>query len=150
MDRKFSNNLQRELELLGRDKPFAPPKSQDPLDRLLHEYFVSGMMAKIGGDRYKLAKEAIFEQKEDELNSMCADAVKYRQTQNSVLVTTEHYTGSLRVSKPIEGVDVKQFTIELLKAGVDKSVIDKAMAASVRSNAPARTLAVLTTHERGS
>jgi hypothetical protein len=151
MDQMFTGKLQTALNLIGNEKgtPFAPPKSQDPFDRLLHEYYVSSMMASIGERRKKIAKEMIEQEREGEINALCQEAIKMMMMQTSAIVQTEHYVANMRVAKPVESINVTKLQTELIKLGVDQTIIAKALNAAQETRAPAKTLTVMTTHPRG-
>jgi hypothetical protein len=151
MDQKFSGLLQTELRSLGLVKgtPFAPPKSQDPFDRLLHEYFVASVMSSIGENRKKIAKEMIEQEREGEIAALAAEAIKQMAMQTSAIIQTEHYIATMKCAKPVEAVDNTAFQNELIKLGVDQVTIAKALNAAQKTRAPAKTLTVTTTHSRG-
>ena len=150
MDQKFSGQLQTALALLGLEKgtPYAPPKSQDPFDKLLHEYFVASVMASVGERRKKIAKEMIENEREGEINSMCEEAIKQMAMQTSAIVQTEHYICTLKAAKPVEAVNMTKFQTELIKLGVDQVTIAKALNVAQETRSPAKTFTVTTTHSR--
>lgn len=150
MDMKFSGKLQTALRLLGLEKgsDFAPPKSQDPADKLLHEFFVASLMKKIGEDRKKIAQEMIEDMHPDDVSRIMADAIKFDAMQTEALVQTEHYNGVLKVNKPVQSIDKTVFCNELIKLGVDEVTVNKALAAAGKTNAPAKTLTVMPTVEK--
>lgn len=150
MDYKFSSNLQTALHLLGREGDFAPPKSQDPADRVLHEYFVTDMAASLFKKRREDAKEAVIAQaSQDVVQRVIAGAVKQNAMQTETIASTEHYTAVFKAAKPVEAVDNKKFVTELIKLGVHQETIDDALNAATLTRDPAKTLVIATTHERG-
>jgi hypothetical protein len=148
MDQKFSGMLQTELRSLGLVKgtTFAPPKSQDPFDRLLHEYFIASLMASIGEGRKKIAKEMIEQERDGEIAALAAEATKQMAMQTSAIVQTEHYIATMKCAKPVEAVDPTVFQNELIKLGVDQVTIAKALNTAQKTRAPAKTLTVLPRH----
>lgn len=150
MDQMFSSNLQTELNVLGRKGgEFAPPKSQDPLDKLLHEYYIADRMAAIGTKRKEIAKELIFMERDETIRDMSAEAVKQDMMQQAVVIQTEHYSATLKIAKPVQALDPVACQNELIKLGVDPTTVRKAFDIAMKTRAPAKTLNVITTHERG-
>ena len=143
MDVKFTTDLQTFLRTLGHEKPFAPPKSQDPADKMLHEYYVASVMASIGEKRKDIMKEMLIQDAKD-VDTLIAAAIKQDAMQQGTLFTTGNYSAILKVNKPVQRTDIKVFITELIKRGVDQVTISQAEIAAQSSNAPAKTLTVVT------
>lgn len=150
MDRRFADKLQTTMQLLGREGEFAPPKSQDPMDKLVHEYFVCDAGKSIFTKRRDFAKDLIINNaQQDVVQAVISDAIKQNAKQTATLFSTEHYIAVLSVNKPVEKVDAKKMFTELLKLGVDEVTIKRAMDASTSTNEPAKSIIVTTTHTPG-
>jgi hypothetical protein len=151
MDVKFSTDLQTALQVFGYEGKFAPPKSQDPFDKLLHEMYITGSAAMPIMKRRRDVALDMIQQDERvmrDVNRLVSDAIKHGLMQNGTLVATEHYHLLLKVAKPVEKVDVTLLKTELVKLGVDLATIAKAENAAQKTNAPAKTFNVVTTHGR--
>lgn len=152
MDVRFSSDLQTTLHLIGRsegDKKFAAPKSQDPLDRVLHEFFVADTASALFKKRREDAKDMLLAQvSPDTVQRVISEAIKQNSVQRTVLATTEHYSASFSAAKPVERLDKVALRNEFIKLGVDEVTIEKAFSAATLTNEPAKTLIVSTTHVR--
>jgi hypothetical protein len=148
MEMKFASLLHTALARIGFEKEFAPPKSQDPADKLMHEYFVAAAMVKMGEDRKKIAKEMILDMKKKEADTLSAEAVKLNSTQKEVIIQSAHYNATLQCNKPVQRLDKDMLFVELVKLGVDTVTVTKAMDNATKASAPAQTLTVVPTHER--
>jgi hypothetical protein len=147
MDRQFADKLQTELQLFGREGKYAPPKSQDPMDKVVHEYFVCDLMASIANKRRGMAKEMVIGGAQEGLvDGLISSAIKQNNLQSATLFSTEHYVAVLRVAKPVEAIDHKKLRTELIKLGVDEVTIQKAYDNAQTTREPAKTLVVTTTH----
>lgn len=150
MDRRFADKLQTTFQLIGREGEFTPGKSQDPMDKVIHEYFVCDVGRSIFTKRRDLAKDLIIDNaQQDVVQAVISDAIKQDAKQTAQLFATEHFTAVLSVNKPVERVDTKKLFVELIKLGVDEQTIRKAMDAATGTNEPAKSLIVTTTHTPG-
>jgi ATP-dependent DNA ligase len=149
MDYQFSSKLQTALHLFGREGDFAPPKSQDPADRILHEYFVTDQASSLFKKRREDAKEAVIAQADQEtVQRVIANAVKQNAMQSTTIAATEHYNAILKAAKPVESVDAKKMVTELMKLGVKDDIIRAALDAATSTREPAKTLMIATTNAR--
>jgi len=146
MDIQFNSKLQTAIQKLGRQGEFQPPKSQDPIDAVLHEYFVSET-ARSAFDKRK--KDALTKLKSFDNTGRIARAVDDARKGSSgsvALFDTEHYSSSLTTKSPSNSLDSTVLKNELSKLGVDTDVINKAFAKALSPNKPAETYTVVVKH----
>lgn len=146
MDSMTASKLQKNLTELGHKNGFAPPKSQDPADALLHELFVANVGRSIFDKRYKKALEHVQHHDDQRKVEQTVEEVAKSHIAKSVTVLqSEHYTLNLAVRGPATRFDKIAARNALAKAGVKEDVIDKAFAAAETHNSPAKVFTVTLT-----
>ena len=143
MDPMFNSRLQTMLEKLGRQGEYAPPRSQDPADKHLHEYFVAETGRSLFDKRRKKALEQL---KLLDVGGDIASALKVAAKGAPGvydLFDTENYRCTLQTKMPVTKVDMTMFANELVKAGVDPAIISAAQERATTQNTPAEVYTVV-------
>lgn len=142
MDLQFSSKLQTHLQKLGRENGFAPPKSQDPADAILHEYFVAETARSLFDKRRKIALEALKRlDTKGVIAKGLADAEK-GTTGTHALQDTENYTSQVSFKTPSVSVDITAMQNELKRLGVADDIIMKALLRAKKTAKPAESYSV--------
>lgn len=143
MDTVFSAKLQQKLAEFGTKNGFAPPQSQDPLDPILHEYFVASLGYSIMEKRRKAILERMMVADTQEIVQATIDSVKKTKiAQSATLFQTPHYVCNLTVRAPAARFDKTAAANELMKLGVSRDVIERAFEKASTHNQPAKVFAV--------
>jgi hypothetical protein len=91
----MNSALQKAMKSIGKEGEHAPPPSQDPLDAVLHEYYVAKMGAKFFEDRSKAALENMLKEVGPEANRIINDMIAATKTndagESAVVTDAQHY-----------------------------------------------------------
>jgi hypothetical protein len=91
----MASALQKAMKTIGRNNGTKVPESQDPLDAVLHEYYVSKMGEKVFGDRAKEAKDemlkSITEDTKDRINAILASTKKNNAGEGAIVGGGQFY-----------------------------------------------------------
>lgn len=142
MDLMFSSKLQTALQKFGRENGFAPPKSQDPADAVLHEYYVAETGRSLFDKRRKVALENLQAlDRTGVVEKALKDAAK-GITGNFELVSTENYGAVLTTKTPTKKFDQQAAKNALIKAGVSSEIVEAAFKSATSQNKAAETYTV--------
>lgn len=143
MDRLFNSRLQTKLQKIGVTGDFKPPETQDPANKVLHEYFIAETARSLFDKRRKVALDAL---KNLDDKKIIAKALQQAIDHGVVGVTSlfdaPDYTCTLHLKSPTERFDKTVARNELVKLGVDIAKIDKAFSVATSKNKPAETYVV--------
>lgn len=142
MDKLFPSKLQTSLNNIGKTNGLAPPKSQDPADAILHEFYVSDRGKSVFTKRREIALEQL---KELDTKGVAAKAVADAlkgMTGTVELLESENYNATLATKSPQEKFDKKVAKMELVKAGVDPNIIDTCFRIATSTAKPAESYSV--------
>ena len=142
MDIQFSSKLQTHMQNLGRSGAFSPPITQDPADRILHEYFVAETGRSLFDKRRKVALDLLKTLDAHSAITKAVEDAKKGQTGTISLVTSANYAASVTTKSPVKSVDVTALANELIRLGVDEVTIKKALEAATKTAKPAETYTV--------
>ena len=142
MDFQFSSKLQTALHDFGRKNGFAPPKSQDPSDAILHEYYVSETARSIFDKRRKAALEKLKALDDKGLITRAVKEAADGKTGTINLIDAENYNATLTTKSPVKSIDVSALTNALVKYGVDQVTINKALNEATKQAKPAESYTV--------
>lgn len=142
MDMQFSSKLQTHLQKLGRENGFAPPKSQDPADAILHEYFVSETARSLFDKRRKIALDKLKGLDNKGVITKGLEAAVKGLTGTHALQDTENYTSQVTFKSPVKSIDITALTNELTVLGVSADIISKALKKAEKIAKPAESYSV--------
>jgi hypothetical protein len=143
MDRMFFSKLQTHLHNFGHKNGWAPPASQDPLDEILHEYYVAETARSLFDKRRKIAIDRM---RDADAKGIIDNAQKLAQKGTPgthALFDTQHYIANVQVKTAPVRCDMDEFVTELIKLGVDEVTINKARKAASKQGKAAETFAVV-------
>ena len=144
MDKQFPTKLITALMDIGTKNGLAPPKSQDPIDALIHEYYVAEQGRSLFEKRKKKALETLkAHDTQDVIKKTVASTAKFEAGQTALLYDGEHYQFNLSTKAPASSLDKAALSNELVKAGVPLLVIERAIAAATTKNKPAESYSVI-------
>ncbi len=142
MDKLFPSKLQTTLNNIGRSNGLAPPKSQDPADAILHEFYIADIGKSVFTKRREAALDLL---KELDTKGVAAAALRQAEagmTGSVNLVESENYNSTLTTKQPAERFDKTIAKNELIKLGVDTALINAAFGLATKKNKPAESYAV--------
>ena len=113
-----------------------PSGADNASDPVLHEYFVASQLASAARKRHELAKKELLVWVDEHVDPIDFD--KLAGLPVSVLEGGAVYTLQLKVKNSAERVDARKLVNELKIAGVDDSIISKALAKATTKAAPAK------------
>ncbi len=120
------------LEKIGTTNGTAPKQSQDPMDKLAHEYNVASQMSSYAEKRKELAKDALVKAlSPDEAQRLDKARAGVRKTEVGDTITVVHaanHTVSAQIKNGPTFLDTKALTVDLMKMlGSDEAekLIDK-------------------------
>lgn len=91
----MNSALQTALKKIGNEGDHEAPKSQDPMDAVLHEYYVAKMGAKFFEDRAKKALEDMLKKIGPEATKVIDDMIAATKAQDAgesaVVLDAQHY-----------------------------------------------------------
>ena len=149
MDIKFASQLNTTLQEVGRKGKLSPPESQDPADAALHEYYVADTGRAVFTKRCSLAKEGVIARcRPEDVEAIINRARSDEITSHGELLHTEHYLLTLKANSPVRAVDNDIFQLELVKAGVDPTVITACLDKARIKREPAKNFHIVTTVTR--
>lgn len=143
MNIDFPTKLQRAMMEIGTKNGLSAPKSQDPIDVVIHEFYV----AETGRSLFDKRKKAALDKLKSfdttgKIDKYVKDAEKGLTGTHS-LYDGEHYTVTHMTKTPSETLDKVALRNELIKLGVDQVTIEKAFKSATKTNKPAETFSAM-------
>ena len=91
----MNSALQKAMKAIGNEGDHVAPKSQDPMDAILHEYYVAKMGAKFFEDRSKKALENMLKEIGPEATKTIDDMITATKAndagESAVVMDAQHY-----------------------------------------------------------
>lgn len=144
---KMNSALQTALKQIGNEGEHAAPKSQDPFDAALHEYYVAKMGEKFFKDRAEKALDKAMDGLGDHEKKVIADMVKATKDngagESAVIAGGQHYVFDLTTRKGATRLDNTALKNALqVKHGMPGAVVEKLFADCSKSNEPSKMFTV--------
>lgn len=135
------NDLQTVLQIIKGIQP--EETSQDALAIICAEYAIADRIRKVADARFEEAKRQLFDFPSIQHTIVAAkdDAISTDMTANNN-VSADGYLVTIRANKPITATDAKKLYNVLLKAGVDRDLLDDALDEATTKRAPACVVSV--------
>lgn len=143
----MNSALQKAMKLIGNEGDHKAPKSQDPLDAVLHEYYVAKMGEKFFTDRAKKALEVMLKEVGPEATKTIDDMIQATKAndagESAVVLDAQHYNldfttrkGSMR----LDGTAVK--TMLQVKFGLPEIAAQKVIDECSKKSEPTKIYSV--------
>lgn len=135
------NDLQTILNII---KGIMPEEtSQDALASVCAEYAIADRIRKVADARFEEAKRELFAFSDVaiEIENAKAEATSTDMTANGN-VSADGYLVTIRANKPVVAVDAKKMYNALIKAGVDRTILDTALSEAETKRSPACVVTV--------
>jgi hypothetical protein len=144
---KFNSNLQKSLEKIGRTNGSAPPESQDPLDKLLHYYFVDKTGEKFFKDQAAQSKSLAIAQGgeyvDQIIQGILRDTIKNNRGESSIIAAGQFYGLEYTTRKPAMRVNVDKIKTQLMiKHGFSQEDVAKLIEECSEASKPTEIFAV--------
>jgi len=135
------NDLQTILQIIKGIQP--EETSQDSLASVCAEYAIADRIRKVADARFEEAKRELFAFPDVELEIAAAkeEATSTDMTSNTN-VSADGFLVAIRANKPVTAVDAKKMYNELIKAGVNRDVLDNALEEATTKRSPACVVTV--------
>jgi hypothetical protein len=144
---KFSSSLQSAMEAIGKTNGHSPPASQDPMDAILHEYYVSKLGERLFTDRAELAKKnmlaAVSQDTIAAIQDMINSTIKNNSGESAVLIDAQHYSLDLTTRRGAKRLDQTALKVALqVKHGMPGAVVDALLDSCVKTSDPSKIYSV--------
>ena len=143
----MNSALQNAMKSIGKEGEHAAPKSQDPLDAVLHEYYVAKMGAKFFEDRAKKALEVMLKEIGPEANKTIDDMIQATKDndagESAVVIDAQHYNLDFTTRKGamrLDGTAVK--TMLQVKFGLPALAAEKVVEDCSKKSEPTKIYSV--------
>jgi hypothetical protein len=133
-----------ETEIINAIKKIVPEpiESQDPLDMQAAELRVATIIAKIASARKEHATDTLKVQYADKVK-IVQEFAKANMLKGADQLQGKHFTVIISANAPARRTDGEALYNELIKAGIDRTVLDAAYKKSIKLSAPATSLTVV-------
>ncbi len=143
----MNSQLQNALKKIGNENGHSAPKSQDPLDQKLHEYYVAKLGEKYFEDRAKSALRDMTTSLDASviktIDDIIAATKKNDAGESAVVAGGQHYVLDFSTRKGAKRVDTTALKNALqVKHGLPASVVDKLFDDCSKSNEPSKIYSV--------
>lgn len=143
----MNSALQKAMKAIGNEGDTAAPKSQDPLDAILHEYYVSKMGEKAFTDRSKKALEnmlkAIGPEATKTIDDMITATKKNDAGESAVVIDAQHYNLDFTTRKGASRLDATSVKTQLqVKFGLPEVTAEKFIEDCSKKNEPTKIFSV--------
>lgn len=139
--------INRALEKIGNTDAQSAPESQDPMDAVLHEYFVASIGESYFTKRRETAKKTMLGLLSDESNGRIdkavANTVKLSSGQAATISEAQHYALQLTTKNGAAYFDMDAF-MNALRKKVAPEIVDEAVKAGQKRRDPTRSYTVTT------
>jgi hypothetical protein len=135
------NDLNTVLQIIKGIQP--EETSQDALAIVCAEYAIADRIRKVADARFEQAKSELFRFTDVDLAIASAKhaAIETDMTANNN-VSADGYLVTIRANRPISATDAKKMYNALLKAGMDRDILDAALNEATTQRAPACVVSV--------
>jgi hypothetical protein len=143
----MNSALQKAMKSIGKEGEHAPPPSQDPLDAILHEYYVAKIGSKFFEDRSKAALENMLKEIGPEANRIIDDmidaTVKNDAGESAVVCDAQHYNLDFTTRKGAMRLDATAVKVMLqTKFGLPATAAEKVVEDCSKKSAPTKIYSV--------
>lgn len=126
----MNSALQKAMKSIGTEGDHAAPKSQDPMDAVLHEYYVAKMGEKFFKDRAAKALSNMLKQCGPEASKTIADmiaaTIKNEAGESAVVLDAQHYNLDFTTRKGSKRLDSTAVKTQLqVKYGLPELAAEK-------------------------
>lgn len=143
----LNSALQKALKAIGNEGEHACPKSQDPLDQVLHNYYVAKLGEKFFTDKAELAKADMLAKIGPEahkvINDMIASTKANDAGEAAVVIDAQHYNLDLTTRKGAKRMDsTKLSTILQVDYSMPASVVEEIISKASPQSEPTKIFTV--------
>jgi len=143
----MNSALQKAMKAIGKEGDTAAPKSQDPLDAILHEYYVAKMGEKAFTDRAKKALENMLKAIGPEATKTIEDMITATKVndagESAVVIDAQHYNLDFTTRKGSARLDAVAVKTQLqVKFGLPEVTAEKFVADCSKKSEPTKIYSV--------
>jgi hypothetical protein len=126
----MNSALQKSLTKIGRSNGASPPDSQDPMDRLLHYYFIDKTAAKFFEAQADASKSMLLAEGgvplEEKIAEILKATIKNQRGESSIIAQGQYYALSYTTRKPASRLNTTKLRNKLmLEYGLKADQLDK-------------------------
>ena len=143
----MNSALQKAMKAIGNEGDHVAPKSQDPMDAILHEYYVAKMGEKAFTDRAEKAKtemlKAIGPEATKTIDDMIAATKANDAGESAVVIDAQHYNLDFTTRKGSMRLDPTSVKVRLqVQFGLPEVTAEKFIEACSKKSEPTKIFSV--------
>ena len=143
----MNSALQKAMKAIGKEGEHAPPPSQDPIDSVMHEYYVAKMGAKFFEDRAKAALESMLKEIGPESNRIIDDMITATKAndagESAVVCDAQHYNLDFTTRKGAMRLDPTAIKVTLqTKFGLPATAAEQVVSDCSKKSEPTKIYSV--------
>lgn len=119
----------------------VPKTTQDAVDQLAVSFLVANLFRTHADKRYEGVKRMVLDEYGDKINNM-RELATSTMSKTTASIVGEDYVINFAANKPATKVDANDLRTELVKRGVDITLIDEAIAKVEKKSTPALIIGV--------
>lgn len=144
---KLSSSIQNALKAVGTTNGHSAPASQDPMDAVLHEYYVAKLGEKFFTDRADKAKQLLTKSfssvTQREIQSIIESTIINEAGESAIILDAQHYSLEFATRKGAKRLDTTALKVALqVKHGMPAAVVDSLIDSCSKTSAPSQIYSV--------